>query len=87
MFCRCTDSTRVNTHRRQHHKADNLMQSGYQQFKNNDNCGQDDCKYRARNTNHFHCLKASCGAAVLSVQGTETHTKKHEEMQENPNVE
>nr|CAB3227960.1 Zinc finger protein castor 1 [Phallusia mammillata] len=74
---KCTDSAKVGTHRRQHVKADTLEQSGFERFRGKEDCMRDTCKYRHRNTSHFHCLQPGCTYSVVGLSGIEQHANKH----------
>nr|XP_018671156.1 zinc finger protein isoform X3 [Ciona intestinalis] len=74
---KCTDSAKVGTHRRQHVKADTLEQSGFERFRGKEDCMRENCKYRDRNTSHFHCLQDGCSYTVVGLSGIEQHANKH----------
>ncbi|XP_076805665.1 zinc finger protein castor homolog 1-like isoform X2 [Clavelina lepadiformis] len=84
---KCADTAKVGTHRRLHVKNDTLEQWGFERLRGKDDCRRENCKYRERNTSHFHCLQPGCSYTVVGLSSIEQHYKKHKMMtQTSPQV-
>jgi len=80
---KCTDSAKVQTHRKSHDRQTELQQFNFERFRGSDDCGRNDCKYRTKQISHYHCT--DCEYTVVGVSSIASHYQKHNDnMLRNP---
>jgi len=73
----CTDSAKVQTHRKSHDRQTELQQFNFERFRGSDDCGRNDCKHRKKQISHYHCT--DCDYTVVGMSSIASHYQKHNE--------
>ncbi|KAL3064086.1 hypothetical protein OYC64_000390 [Pagothenia borchgrevinki] len=67
----------IEKHKSYHIKDDAYAKDGFKKFYKYEECKYDGCVY-SKATNHFHCIRSSCGFTFTSTSQMTSHKRKHE---------
>uniref|UniRef100_A0A8C7QSA3 Castor zinc finger 1 n=1 Tax=Oncorhynchus mykiss TaxID=8022 RepID=A0A8C7QSA3_ONCMY len=67
----------IEKHKSYHIKDDAYAKDGFKKFYKYEECKYEGCVY-SKATNHFHCIRSSCGFTFTSTSQMTSHKRKHE---------